>query len=230
MTIKGLILRNVAALAVFVPMAFGTAQAGFSNSASGLASPGSTVTFLEIALADYTLMTTQYASEGVTFSTASGGSPTLFFDTNDYGGGSYPSMSGNVVHSLDLPESPPSIPLLISFAGPITEAAFAMYTKTGSGVNTFEALLDGDVVATGTHASDATETDNYYMFTGITLDAIRITIDPTTNGFFIIDNIQLGAEAFTGGQPVPEPASAVLWSVLGAVGLVARRRRRQPLA
>jgi hypothetical protein len=196
------------------------AEAAFFNNTTGLASPESTVTFSEQSLTDGVGVTNQFAPQGVEFSF-------LIFDDNTYGGGGFTNISDEALFRPAAADGITPTVFTVSFTTALTGAAFAMVTNTGTGSNTFEALLAGAVVETGTRASDISAADNYYGFTGITFDAIRVSVDSSTNGWMVIDNVQLGSASHGGSGAVPEPATLVIWSVMAAIGLVTHHRRRR---
>ncbi|WP_310419122.1 PEP-CTERM sorting domain-containing protein [Chamaesiphon sp. OTE_8_metabat_110] len=91
---------------------------------------------------------------------------------------------------------------------------------TNPGTSTFNALLNNSVVDTFSTATNNTSSNNFYGFTGVTFDAIRVT---AANNFATIDNIQFGTAT---AQSVPEP-----FSIIGTlVGGTAAFRIRKKLA
>lgn len=108
-------------------------------------------------------------------------------------------------------------PFLISFTQPQSQAAFSLVTNIGT--STFQALLNNSVVDSFSAATDVTSSNNFYGFTGVTFDAIRVTAPG--NGAAIIDNIQLGTAT---AQSVPEPFSIIGTLVGGAAALRMRKK------
>ncbi len=96
--------------------------------------------------------------------------------------------------------APTTNPFLISFTQSQSQAAFSLVTNPGT--STFDALLNNSVVDTFSTATNTTSSNNFYGFTGVTFDAIRVTA--ALNGIAVIDNIQLGTAT---AQSVPEPFS-----------------------
>lgn len=155
-------------------------------------------------MANGTALTNQYSSLGVTFSG-------LF----QYNGDTRPNIDTFAAANF----SPITNPFLISFAQSQSQAAFSLVTNTGT--STFDALLNNSVVDTFSTATTSTSSNNFYGFTGVTFDAIRVTAAPS--GAAIIDNIQLGTAT---AQSVPEP-----FSIIGTlVGGTAAFRIRKKLA
>jgi hypothetical protein len=66
-------------------------------------------------------------------------------------------------------------------------------------------------------ATVGTTGNNFYGFTGVSFDSIRITNQ--ASDFWLIDNVQIGGV-------IPEPATwAMLISGFGLIGTALRRRR-----
>jgi hypothetical protein len=96
---------------------------------------------------------------------------------------------------------------------------------TQPGTSTFEALLFGNstffsVVDRFSIATDRVSTNNFYGFTGVTFDAIRV-FPGGSDGIAIIDNLQFGTATV---QSVPEPLT-VIGTIIG--GTVAMRMRKK---
>jgi hypothetical protein len=177
--------------------------AGYSSAASitnstGIASPGTTITFSEVALTSGTVITNQYAAYGATFS------PYAVFRAQD---GYYPTdYIGNFNGAGT------ANPFVISFGHLVNAAAFDFITNDGT--TTFEALNGATVVGTFS-ATTGIVIGTYYGFENIAFDSIRITIP--VNGAMELDNLQIAA--------VPEADTyAMMLAGLGLLGVVARRR------
>lgn len=185
------------------------------NSATGLASPVTTITFSEAAVAPGTALGSQYAALGL-----QGGTNLFISAEQDMG---LPNINEDRLNNFPIRGGPFLNPTTITFTQPVTGAAFNMISNTGT--SNFEALLGGNVVESFTGTTDLTSTNNFFGFTSITFDTIRIT-GGGLNGAFAIDNLQIGAAA-----PIPEPATLVLFGTLalGAFG-VRRRAKAKPTA
>ena len=64
--------------------------------------------------------------------------------------------------------------------------------------------MNNSVVDTFSTATNTTSSNNFYGFTGVTFDAIRVTA--AASGPAALDNIQLGTAT---AQSVPEPFSII---------------------
>ncbi len=198
--------------AAILIVAAGQAQAGMLWNNSGLANPAQTITFDEIPSVQFDSITNQYESLGVTFS------PNLVFNSQM---GNFPNINGDRLGNFN----PVRDPFTISFTTPQTEAAFAMVTNLG--ISRFTALLDGEVVESF-YAVTSTRPFlgyNYFGFTGITFDAIRVNVGGFGNAM-LLDNVQLGTIAH-----MPEASSLVAWGIVAAgMTLFVARRRKQAVA
>jgi hypothetical protein len=156
-----------------------------------------------------TVLTNQYSSLGVTFSG-------LRFD-NTFNSG-FP----NITLPAAVNGAPIINPFLIGFTQPQSKAAFSLVTN--SGISTFEALLNNSVVESFSAPTDLNSSTNFYGFTGVTFDAIRITaggIDGINVGLAAIDNIQFGTAT---AQSVPEPFSTIGTLVGGTAAFRIRKK------
>jgi len=176
-------LRNLTGLAT-IGLLFGSAsvlpaQTLFQNS-TGIANPAVTITFSEHVLATGANVTTQYSDLGVTFS------PNLFYSPQ--------IMAAAHFDSTDLGDYYPiggmRVPFDIQFNTVQTDAAFALLTNPGT--TTFQALLSGNVVGSGSAFTNYSQTTNFYGFTGGQFDTIRVTPGGSGQGA-LLDNLQLGA-------------------------------------
>ena len=180
------------------------AQAASLINGTGISNPSTTITFSEIPLANGTALTNQYSSLGVTF-TGFFYNPQVFTAPNF----NYPA-AGNFFDALS------NNPFIISFAQSQSQAAFSLITN--SGTSTFEALLNGSVVDSFSSATNVTNTNNFYGFTGITFDAVRVTAGG--GGYALLDNIQFNSAA----QSVPEPFTIIGTLVGGSAALRMRKK------
>ena len=130
----------------------------------------------------------------------------------------FPNVTGSTVGNFnDSSNGPDPAIFTMEFTNLQDDVAFAMVSNNTSW--TFEALLNGIVQESFT-TNVGSGSDNFYGFTSLTLDAIRITGNGPDS--MLIDNVQLGD---AGGQ-VPEPTSLAL-VVLALLGAGATARRRQ---
>lgn len=184
------------------------AQAASLNNGTGISTPATTITFSEFPLADDTALTNQYSSLGVTFSG-------LWLDTTINSG--FPNITLPAARNFTTDTN--TNPFLVSFTQSQSQAAFSLITVPGT--STFEALLNNSVVDTFSAATNLNSSNNFYGFTGVTFDTIRVTAGG--NDRAVIDNIQFSPAA---AQSVPEP-----FSIIGTlVGGTAAFRIRKKLA
>lgn len=169
----------------------------FLNNSSGLPAPANVITFSELVLAQNTEILSQYSSFGVTFS------PRVRYNPSGALGTPYPNFNGVFAANFG-GSNPIGNPASIFFTTAQTSAAFALATEGGV-TSTFEALLGGVVQDSASRVTTFTSSTNFFGFTGVTFDQIRITEAPGAglNGSFAFDNIQFGVAA-------PEPASTFL--------------------
>jgi len=182
------------------------AQAQFFVNTFGLTSPISTVTFSEFAFAQGTSITNEFSSLGVTLSpglqyNSQGGTFGFSGITGDYVG----NNGGQFIN-----------PFSILFNSAQTAAAFAAATNPTT--TFFEALLGGSVVASGTSATNFSDPNAYYGFTGVVFDEIRVTVGGDQQ--MLVDNVQLG-----NGTVVPEPGTFALLAAMLIPGAALLRRR-----
>ena len=201
------------------------AWATLFNNGTGLASPTTTITFNEVAVAQNAAVTSQFAALGATFSG-------LYMDPCVANSGNFfPNMSGRALGNFAGCSSPAGEhPFSIVFEDDVSEAAFVMIGN--GGFPELTALLDGSVVETGFGAGvHYVYWDNWYGFTGIVFDEIRVN-PAVFQGYSTIriDNLQfVTAPAGGGGSNLPEPATAVLLLFgFGALALMRRRRGCAP--
>lgn len=176
------------------------------NATSGLAAPDRLVTFDEVPVADNTAVTTQYASEGVTFSAG------VRLETAAFG---FANMSGRKLANF----FPVTNSFSIFFASDVTDATLAFATFPGT--STFTALLDGTVVESFSASTGLFGTQNVFGFTDILFDEIAIT-SGGFSGVAVFDTV-----AFNVSQ-VPVPASLPL--MFGGLAVFASIRARRKTA
>lgn len=197
------------ALATASNMAATAQAATIIASGSGLANSQSTITFDQVVLSSGTVVTNQFASFGLTITPGLSYSPQTGF----------PNITGKTLGNFS-----PSIagPVTLKFASSLSAAGFNMVSN-GSVYN-FEALLGGVVIESFQSSVDFSSPNNFYGFSGVSFDAIRIN-NPSSDSY-LIDNVQLGL-----ASAVPEPATwAMMLLGLGLVGGALRSRRRQNIA
>jgi hypothetical protein len=194
----------MAVVATLATVSATPARAEFIRSSTGIPSPVSTVTFDEHIFPRFTQVTTQYLDVGLTFT------PRAWYDVIL---AELPNITGHRVGNSAVGEL--DDPMSVRFATPRTAAALALACNSSN--VTFTALLAGSVVESTTTTANTTTPENFYGFTGIVFDEVRISQQVLSGSpGFIIDNIQLGAA-------VPGPAGVALAAF--TLALAVRRRR-----
>lgn len=115
-----------------------------------------------------------------------------------------------------------TIPTSISFAKPVSGAAFNFVSNPG--MSTFTAFLNGAQVKSFTETTDYS--GNFYGFENINFDSIQIEAGGDNNAY-ILDNLQV-TYALDNPQAaaVPEPETyAMVLTALSVMGFIARRRK-----
>jgi hypothetical protein len=197
-------------------MTCGTALAdSIVSSPSGLGAPGATLTFDEIVLADNTILTVQYSSQGIQFSgfvyNGCPGCPTAPPE------GTKPDIT-NFANS-DTSTFFPLSAMVFDF--PVSGAAFNFASNVGT--FTFTAKLGSATVEQFT-VNIASSTINgvngwgWYGFENTLFDAIEIQ----AGAAFLADHLQYASDT----APVPEPATLIL-AGSGLAGAWFRRRRQR---
>ena len=193
-----------------------TAKAQFFQNSTGLTSPGTTLTFEEIILTPFgpphgsagndPLLTSQYTAYGVSF--------TGFYYFNDNDDTTF-NTQYPLIYSYD-PAGPGGVnkDLSILFSSPVSEAALAVGSIDAPQDTTFGAYLGGVLQSSGTFPTSLGTPNNYYGFTGIVFDELRIN---TFSGILQADNLQFSV--------VPEPTTLSLLA-LGGLGLAMFRSKR----
>jgi hypothetical protein len=110
-------------------------------------------------------------------------------------------------------------PFTISFSQIQSRAAVALATSPNPST-TFEALLNNTVVDSFTAATGEQNTSNFYGFTGVNFDTIRINTTGVNGSLALIDNIQFGSAA----TAVPEPFT-VIGTLIGGTAAVRMRKK-----
>ena len=180
------------------------AQAASLNNSTGISNPGTTITFSEFSLTRNTALTNQYSSLGVTFTG-------LFYDPEKSAAPNIdPPNAGNF--------SPVTNPFLISFAQLQSGAAFSLISQLVS--TTFEALFENTVVDSFNSETNSTDPNNFYGFTGVTFDSIRVTVG--NNDSALIDNIQFNSASTS--TAVPEPFT-IIGTIIGGTAAIRIRKK-----
>ncbi|WP_284447343.1 PEP-CTERM sorting domain-containing protein [Fluviibacter phosphoraccumulans] len=214
------------AIGLFTIAGAPSAHATVIRNTFGLSGPHSTITFDEHVLPSQAMVTTEYSSQGVTFSP--GG---LFSVYGPFGSGAVANIDGQYLANF-IPSGfgGSRFPIFMSFVTPQTEAAFAFI---GASIATIQAFLGGSLIESDSFATSGSASDlnNFIGFQNITFDAINVyayspSCDPFGVGWVcpaFVDNIQLPTAS---PSSVPEPATMLLTG-LGLAGLVGAHRRKR---
>lgn len=167
-----------------------------------------------------TVITTQYSSLGVTFSSTAGG-PIAFSNGEA-------SSAPNFLVAFDPASGAGVNPIVMDLSGILASRVDVTLISVGSGTVTATAygsdlttVLDSISVTHGANAGNGFGNHDPITLNGIGIARVRFAIaqtGPVTDGFGI-DDVRLTTRA------VPEPASIVLLS-LGALGLLGARYYR----
>ena len=183
------------------------AHANFFKNGTGLASPGQTVDFESVVLATNQVVTTEFQSLGVTFTGAFANPDPLV---------PYPNVSGNRISNFQSNIGHSAL-FVADFGSTLSEVAFSFVSSPGTA--TFEALLNGILVESGSGVTSAIDSNNFFGFTGITFNQIRLSVN-SFDSAFVIDNLQTV-------NSVPEPESwALLLMGVSLIGVASRRDKR----
>lgn len=184
--------------------AMSASAATFFNNTSGLTGPFTTVDITTPTLSTAALVTTEYSSQGITFSNATYDPQPGFFTG--------PSIGNFIFEGTIFPD--------ISFTfSPVSAVAFRFLSNPGT--STFDAYLGAALVASTTFDTDNLDTSQWYGVTGGGFN--RIVITAGGNAALLATDFQLAN--------VPEPASwAMLIAGFGLTGAAMRRRRHVAVA
>jgi hypothetical protein len=172
-------------------------------SPTGIANPATTITFDEIVLPDFSLVTTQYAGLGASFAPAVYYSPISGFG----------NLQGHDVSNFD-DKGNFVTPLTLNFGKTQFGVAFNMVGDATP--FTFTALLNGVPVDSFTATVGLSDSD-FYGFANETFNAISITQAGPGAPYYLMDNVQL--------LPTPEPSTLAFLGT-GLIGLVGVAKRR----
>jgi len=186
-----------------------TVEAGIAGQITGgsvgLASPASTITFEEVALAQDAAVTTQFAAYGAVFSG-------LGIDTgNVYGGmGATGFTGGSYVYSNI---GAATTPVVISFNSPVSAAAIAAVDQGNTfTVSAYLGGVGGTLVDTFDISIPFEPGLGFIGFTNEVFDTMTIQ-----------GSGALGLDTLESNSAVPEPGTVLLIG-LGLIALAARRR------
>ena len=175
------------------------------NQTSGLTDPDVLLTFDEGTLANGTSVTNQF--DGVSFSAG------IQINTVSY---PFPNVPGRNLRNF----FPITSTFSVFFDNNVTDATFSMITNTG--ISSFTALLDGAEVETFWAFATLYSASNFFGFTGILFDEIRVAAGGS-NSAMLIDNLAYNVDV---PPAVPVPASLPLMlGGLAAFVLVRARRK-----
>ncbi len=189
------------------------AHAQFFNNATGLTSPARTLTFNEVSVPDAQQLTTQFSTQGVTFSGL------LYYDSTDFTNvlGST-GFSGAYTDTYNRNTATFTAgPYDIIFNTPVSAAAFAAVDLNNS--YTFTALLGSTTVDSATLIVPTSPGAGFVGFRNETFDRIHITT--LSSSGLALDTIQFTPAA------VPEPGSIALLTGMTLAGAAFLRRRKQ---
>jgi hypothetical protein len=192
------------------------AAQAINGGSSGLTQPTRTITFSEFLLPSDTPVFDQWASLGL-----------LVSGSAFYGLGAAPGLPRfptAAVYNYSVQPSLCCTTMFAMFFTSVLHGAAFNFTSDPS-TTLFEAFLNGQSVGQFTASTGANQS-LWYGFENLAFDQIQVTVSgPTIGAGF--DNLQLAS----GVSAVPEPATMGLLGTglagIGAIGLLARRRRRR---
>lgn len=230
-----------AALLVAALLSTSTARADFVKGTTGLSTFANQLLFPLNAFPTDTIITTQFASQGVTFTSTpstSGSSGGLVYNNSPSGG--IPNLDpAYLVNYTGANVVPPPYTFNLFFTEDQMAVSFVMATVSpDGGTISMSALNNGIAISSVFMAapSGLFDTANVYTVTsggtvGGAFDQIQITLNQATSDATMgLDDIRLGT--FTPPAGVPEPGSFVLGGVatLLVSGFAWRRRRAKVVA
>lgn len=188
-------------------------QAGaatINGDTNSLAGADVLLTFSEVAIADGSQVTNEFAAFGVTMGSQ------VFIDPPNSGGETIPNITGDRLANFNA--TTVFNPLTILFSTDVTAASVAVGTNTGTTL--FEALLNGVLVESFSATTDLTSSANFFGFTGIVFDELRIT-GGGGNQAAAIDNL-----GYVTAIPLPAAGLLLIFGLAG-LGVVSVRSRRR---
>lgn len=170
--------------------------------------PGSiSLEFNEIPMAQSTVITTQYATTGVTFS------PNVWFENHRAAVGWDNHNIANFLTGTSTVN--PSIDMV--FSTTVDGAAFE-FAANGGNAFLFEAVLGGTTIETFVHTQVGCCAAQILGFEATSFDTLRVTHQSGGSAFFLADQLTW--------HPIPEPSIALLLG-LGLATMPAGARRRR---
>ncbi len=204
-------IRLIAAAAVLAAIT-SSAQAALLHNGTGLANPQQVIDFDSIPLIDNQPVTNEFASLGLAFESAYANADTM---------SPFKNISGNRIGNFQWGVSA-SDSFAIHFAAPVMAGAWAMATSDGA-TSYLEAYLQGKLVESAAVPTALSDPINFYGFTGIVFDELRMRASGGIDRALIIDNLQMVA-----ASTLPEPTSiSLLLACLVALRLSGRNRSRR---
>lgn len=196
-------------------------QATVVTNTTGLLSYDTLVNFsLSPSLGNSTIVTNQYAAQGLTFAGTQGGAVRFNGCGINAWGNSYTGISGDYLNTFGAGCYTNAVNDSFSMVFAQTVSAASLGFRNNGTNNTLTALLNGTVVETYTFGNTY---NAYVTFSNLLFNEIRFTeVNYTSGGYLIFDNVAYVKST------VPEPASIALLG-LGLVGMAfARRRSAKP--
>jgi hypothetical protein len=218
--------KSISALVLALAAGFATsAQATVTETSTGLAAYDQLVTFSAPSLASNTVVTNQYAAQGLTFTALGGGAVRAnSCGISDFDG--LASLSGDTLNTY----GPTCVTngtddaFSMKFSADVSAVSFSLVSVGYSNIgNTISAYNDGNLVEQFSFGAGDYFAD-YLQFSNLTFDELRFTEGGGDDSYFIFDNV-----AYVNANAVPEPVSLSLFG-LGLAGLAAARRKSKKSA